>query len=63
MDTGTVLSIIEMIDTRILAIQMENKEKGFTIRTKSEVELTELLNHLQEFIENEVSKAENQTGE
>ena len=69
MDTGTVLEIIKMLDAKISETDkfiktdktlyyediqcMQNQSWG----------LEQFREHLQDFIENEVSKAENQTGE
>ena len=61
MDTTTVLEIIKMIDNRLLRIRFnlslswcENKSEELAVQAS----LTELKDHLQSFIENEVNKIE-----
>lgn len=63
MDTQTVLTIIEMIDTRIKGL---NKllEKAESVQWTAQVGiLTSLSNHLQSFIEAQVNAVENSTPE
>ena len=68
MDTGTVLEIIKMIDTRITKYNVEidddndNTSMYWNLRSGRNA-LTELQNHLQSFIEAQLNAAENSTGE
>ncbi len=61
MDTTTVLAIIEMIDARLA--NLENTTMHVEDYLGADRALTELQNHLQSFIESQLSAAENQTGE
>jgi len=65
MDTTTVLEIIKTIDNRIEAIDMDQEDFHYDEYDPANIKdagrhqaLTELRNHLQSFIENEVIKAE-----
>ena len=63
MDTSTVLTIIEMIDTRIKGL-IKLLEKADSVQWTAQVEiLTSLSNRLQSFIESQVSALENSAGE
>jgi hypothetical protein len=62
MDKGTVLTIIEMIDNKLAHYARITGEDISYVESK-ECGLVDFRDHLQEFIENEISKAENQTGE
>jgi hypothetical protein len=64
METTTVLAIIEMIDNRLRNFRrgpLDGMPDDFTIGEVSS--LTELRDHLQEYIEQQVSAIENSTGE
>jgi esterase/lipase superfamily enzyme len=79
MDTGTVLSIIKMIDKEIFNIELEYADSelflishdhpAHDIRNLRYYEqqilapLTKLKDHLQSFIEGQLNALENQTGE
>jgi hypothetical protein len=65
MDTHTVLEIIKMIDAQLLHIARKHAAKNLTDVKffASSLELTNLREHLQDYIEAQVSYAENQTGE
>jgi len=62
MDSKTVITIIELINNKLLYYARITGEDIPYVESK-EIGLVSLREHLQEFIENEVSKAENQTGE
>lgn len=69
MDTETVLEIIKMLDNQIDYVNVEEYE-GYDQYDPTNIKnegryhaLTDFRDHLQNFIENEISKAENQTGE
>ena len=66
MDTTTVLEIIKMIDNQIDYYRRNNNQDGFGNIIKEfpqgqEDSLTKLKNHLQSFIEGQVSAIENRT--
>lgn len=61
MDTTTVLAIIEMIDARLA--NLENTTMHIEDYLGADRALTELQQHLQSFIEGQLSAAENQTVE
>lgn len=61
MDTSTVLTIIEMIDVRLA--NLENTTMHIEDYLGADRALTELQNHLQSFIESQVSALENSAGE
>jgi hypothetical protein len=68
MDTGTVLEIIKMIDTRITKYNVEIDDENdntsmYWNLSSGRNALTELQNHLQSFIEAQLNAAENSTGE
>ena len=60
MDTTTVLAIIKMIDAQLLHIARKHSANNLTFQEflAASSELTKLGNHLQEYIEGEVSKIE-----
>lgn len=62
MDTGTVLEIIKMINSK-LAYYARVTGEDISYVERKEIGLVDLRDQLQEFIENEISKAENQTRE
>jgi hypothetical protein len=62
MDTGTVLSIIEMIETQknvLINDEVKFQEEYYGAMNA----LNELQGHLQSFIEGQLNAIENQTGE
>ena len=61
MDTSTVLTIIEMIDTRITNVQNTCNPVDYDYPAIAELEI--LRDHLQSFIESQVSALENSAGE
>jgi len=63
MDTTTVLEIIKMLDQRIDESDKALNEFGDDDIAGSLNALESFRDHLQGYIESEVSKAENQTGE
>ena len=75
MDTETVFKIIDMLDARISNYGLDKEviqESGYDMVSKRQliiktngsiVALEELKNYLQEYIESEVSKAEDQMNE
>lgn len=63
MDTTTVLEIIKMIENQIDNYKEKMELKGIDLVMPVEKELTQLRDHLQSFIEGQLSAAENQTGE
>ena len=62
MDIGTVLEIIKMINSK-LAYYARVTGEDISYVERKEIGLVDLRDQLQDFIENEVSKAENQTRE
>lgn len=58
MDTQTVLDIIKMLDVRIEQLGKEFEAKGINFPMPRVKELQDLRDHLQSFIEAELSKAE-----
>lgn len=63
MDTGTVLKIIAMIDARISYSTMNKKDSNdmMVLSDLGAIQaLKEFRDHLQDFIESEVSKVENE---
>jgi hypothetical protein len=65
MDTSTVLTIINMIDARLFNLQQEYELKITSEESyyRSRHELLLFKDHLQSFIEGQLSIAENSTGE
>jgi hypothetical protein len=63
MDTTTVLEIIKMIDNQIDNYKEKMELKGIDLVMPVEKELTSLRDHLQGFIEAQVSAIENQGSE
>jgi len=63
MDTTTVNTIINLIDNQIAANKEKMQAKGFNMETPAQAELTKLKEHLQSFIEAELTTAENNTVE
>lgn len=63
MDTTTVLEIIKMIENQIDNYKEKMELKGIDLVMPVEKELTQLRDHLQSYIEGQLSAAENQTGE
>ena len=65
MDTTTVLQIIKMIDSRlsILKNERDNGELSSDDYFPAKAELESLGNHLQEYIEGQISAMENSTQE
>ena len=61
MDTTTVLTIIGMLDARIRYYDEFHSYHDYEIGC--ETELTSFRNHLQSYIESQVSALENSTGE
>jgi hypothetical protein len=63
MDTTTVLAIIKMIDAQLLHIARKHSANNLTFEAflAASSELTKLGNHLQEYIEGQVSAMENST--
>ena len=62
MDTTTVLAIIKMIETRISYLQ-EGSGHSFQYDRGALDVLSDLHQHLQDYIEGQVSAIENSTGE
>ena len=58
MDIETLLSVIKMIDIRIEQLGREFEAKGITFPMPRVKELQDLRDHLQSFIEAELSKTE-----
>lgn len=75
MDTATVIEIIKKLDSHIKVIAEEYKDVDtdppqnvpmdpfYWITVGKEMALTDLRDHLQDYIEGQLSAAENQTGE
>lgn len=66
MDTTTVLEIIKIIDNRISNLTTDYYNEGSLSDSEYHYRITEIAdlhNHLQGFIESQVSAIENQTGE
>jgi len=63
MDTATVLEIVKMIDNQIDNYKEKMELKGIDLVMPVERELTSLRDHLQSFIEDQVSAIENQGSE
>jgi hypothetical protein len=75
MDSTTVLELIKKLDSHIKIIAEEYKDvdtdpdqnvpmdPSYWITVGKEMALTDLRDHLQSFIEGQLSAAENQTGE
>ena len=63
MDTTTVLEIIKMIENQIDNYKEKMELKGIDLVMPVEKELTQLRDHLQSYIEGQLSAAELQTGE
>ncbi len=65
MNTSTVLTIINMIDARLFNLQQEHELKITSEESyyRSRHELLLFKDHLQSFIEAQLSIAENSTGE
>ena len=63
MDTTTVLEIIKMIDNQIDNYKEKMELKGIDLVMPVERELTSLRDHLQDYIEAQVSAIENQGSE
>lgn len=61
MDTTTVLAIIKMIENQIDNYKEKMELKGIDLVMPVEKELTQLRDHLQSYIEGQLSAAENQT--
>ena len=62
MDIGTVLSIIEIIDKKILDLDADETMHQEEYHGARKV-LIEVIEHLQSFIEGKLYSAENETGE
>jgi len=65
MDTTTVLEIIKMIDAQLIHIARKHSANNLTFQEflAASKELTKLENHLQDYIDQQVSAMENSTGE
>ena len=63
MDTATVLEIVKMIDNQIDNYKEKMELKGIDLVMPVERELTSLRDHLQDYIEAQVSAIENQGSE
>ena len=62
MDIGTVLSIIEIIDKKILDLDADETMHQEEYHGARKV-LIEVIEHLQSFMEGQLNAIENQTGE
>jgi hypothetical protein len=58
MDTTTVMQIIKMVENQLNDNKKKMQAKGFNIETPVQTELQKLIDHLQDYIEGEVSKIE-----
>jgi hypothetical protein len=63
MDTTTVMQIIKMVENQLNDNKKKMQAKGFNIETPVQTELQKLIDHLQEYIELQVSAMENSTAE
>jgi len=61
-DTGTVLSIIEMIDKKILDLDADETMHQEEYHGARKI-LIEVIEHLQSFIEGQLNALDSQTGE